>query len=41
LTAIQLVDKISPEKKDEVYKDIISKIISFNFTIAKDKANEM
>lgn len=41
LTAIQLVDKISSEQKDEVYKDIISKIISFNFTVAKDKANEM
>lgn len=35
LTAIQLVDKVSLEKKDEIYKDIITKIVSFNFTVVK------
>lgn len=40
LTAIQLVDKISPEKRDESYKNIIEKIISFNFTVAKEQKND-
>jgi hypothetical protein len=33
LTAIQLVDKISDDKKDDVYKEIISKILDSNFPI--------
>lgn len=37
LTAIQLVEKISPDKRDETYKNIIEKIISFNFTQVKEK----
>ncbi|MFN3588217.1 MAG: TRADD-N-associated membrane domain-containing protein [Spirosomataceae bacterium] len=36
LTAIQLVDKVSSEKKDDIYKEIISKIIDSNF----DNKNE-
>lgn len=35
LTAIQLVDKVSSSNRDDIYKDIISKIISFNFTALK------
>jgi hypothetical protein len=35
LTAIQLVEKISPEQRDSSYRGIIEKIISFNFTIHK------
>lgn len=33
LTAIQLVEKVSNDKKDEIYKEIISKIISSNFSV--------
>lgn len=40
LTAIQLVDKISPDQRDESYKNIIDKIISFNFTVAKEQKND-
>ncbi|MFP3594621.1 TRADD-N-associated membrane domain-containing protein [Chryseobacterium sp. SIMBA_038] len=36
LTAIQLVEKISVEKRDEVYRNIIDKIISFNFSSMKE-----
>ncbi|GAB3326690.1 hypothetical protein ACFQT0_13005 [Hymenobacter humi] len=36
LTAIQLVEKISPEMRDASYKDIIEKIISFNFAVNKE-----
>lgn len=35
LTAIQLVDKISSDKRDETYINIIDKILSFNFTQLK------
>lgn len=36
LTAIQLVDKISFDKRDETYINIIEKILSYNFTQAKN-----
>ncbi|WP_353148668.1 hypothetical protein [Chryseobacterium sp.] len=36
LTAIQLVEKISVEKRDDAYTNIIEKIISFNFTQTRD-----
>lgn len=39
LTAIQLVDKVSEDKRDDTYKEIITKIISFNFTINKEQQN--
>jgi len=35
LTAIQLVDKMSPDKKDDSYKQIIDKIIESNFSIER------
>jgi hypothetical protein len=40
LTAIQLVDKLSIEKKDDAYKVIIEKIISYNFHTTNDESNE-
>ncbi|WP_291285388.1 hypothetical protein [Flavobacterium sp.] len=35
LTAIQLVDKVSIDKKDDIYREIISKIINSNFAASQ------